>query len=328
MRKSILCLLLFSVLFSPARAQERAYPASFTVRLTNDVGEPISDYPVKISTFSHWKPGTGFGTDYYDYETKKTAANGMVYFEYPSKRGRFGINLYPAPDQYYITWPPHYEFDEVVNGRWVPENPTIEVVLKRIKNPIPMYAKEVGPVRPLDIPVLGKEVGFDLMEADWVVPYGTGRVSDFIFKMERRFVSVYDFDSTFAINFSNDRDGIISARKPVHQGSELRLDYEAPKDGYMPSVLKRAYAHPPSKLITTGIDPDQNYYFRVRTVLDKNGKIESAHYGKIHGDFGFARFRDNRGVQFRYYLNPTPNDRNLEFDPERNLFPGEDINEP
>ncbi len=25
-------------------------------------------------------------------------------------------------------------------------------------------------------------------------------------------------------------------------------------------------------------------------------------------------------MRFSYYLNPTPNDRNLEFDPEQNLF--------
>jgi hypothetical protein len=48
----------------------------------------------------------------------------------------------------------------------------------------------------------------------------------------------------------------------------------------------------------------------VRTVLDEMGNIKSAHYGKIYGDF----------MQFKYYLNPTPNDRNIEFDPKRNLL--------
>lgn len=27
------------------------------------------------------------------------------------------------------------------------------------------------------------------------------------------------------------------------------------------------------------------------------------------------------GVNFTYYFNPVPNDRNLEFDPKKNLFP-------
>jgi hypothetical protein len=47
----------------------------------------------------------------------------------------------------------------------------------------------------------------------------------------------------------------------------------------------------------------------VRTVLDEQGNVKSALYGKIYGDF----------MHFSYYLNPTPNSRNVEFDPKRNL---------
>ncbi len=57
-------------------------------------------------------------------------------------------------------------------------------------------------------------------------------------------------------------------------------------------------------------NPDRNYYFRVRTVVDDRGNIVSAHYGKIYGDF----------MQFSYYFNPTPNSRNVEFDPKQNLM--------
>ncbi len=35
----------------------------------------------------------------------------------------------------------------------------------------------------------------------------------------------------------------------------------------------------------------------------------SANYAKIYGDF----------PKFVYFYNPTPNDRNLEFDPDKNL---------
>ena len=59
-------------------------------------------------------------------------------------------------------------------------------------------------------------------------------------------------------------------------------------------------------------DPNRNYFFRVRTAKDHEGNIVSAHYGKIYGDF----------MQFTYYLNPTPNDRNIEFDPKQNLLGG------
>ena len=59
-------------------------------------------------------------------------------------------------------------------------------------------------------------------------------------------------------------------------------------------------------------DPNRIYLFRVRTVEDHDGNIVSARYGKIYGDF----------MQFSYYLNPTPNDRNIEFDPKQNLLGG------
>lgn len=50
----------------------------------------------------------------------------------------------------------------------------------------------------------------------------------------------------------------------------------------------------------------------MRTVLDEKGHVKSALYGKIYGDF----------MHFRYYLNPTSNSRNVEFDPEQNLMKG------
>jgi hypothetical protein len=78
----------------------------------------------------------------------------------------------------------------------------------------------------------------------------------------------------------------------------------------------------PGKPMETNWDINRNYYFRVRTVPDQNGNVKSALYGKIYGDF----------MQFSYYLNPTPSDRNIEFDPKRNLMktltPLEAVTEP
>jgi hypothetical protein len=47
------------------------------------------------------------------------------------------------------------------------------------------------------------------------------------------------------------------------------------------------------------------------------------------GDF---RHDARGGLIFTYYYNPTANDRNLEFDPKKNLFPaslpGANVNDP
>lgn len=85
----------------------------------------------------------------------------------------------------------------------------------------------------------------------------------------------------------------------------------APPDGYQPELNKERSAHP-GQVTKNDSDPNRNYLFRVRTVKDHAGNIVSAHYGKIYGDF----------MQFTYYLNPTPNDRNIEFDPKQNLLQG------
>lgn len=70
------------------------------------------------------------------------------------------------------------------------------------------------------------------------------------------------------------------------------------------------------------LDEDLNYFFRVRTKRNEKGEIVSALYGKIYGPIEFRIFTNGMDAQFTYYLNPTPNDRNTEFEAKRNLFPG------
>jgi hypothetical protein len=67
---------------------------------------------------------------------------------------------------------------------------------------------------------------------------------------------------------------------------------------------------------------DRHYFFRIRTVQDEKGQIQSALYGKIYQDIRLyvGTRAPKPGIGFAYYLNPNPNDRNVEFDPKRNLF--------
>ncbi len=202
--------------------------------------------------------------------------------------------------------------------RW---NLTPTWVLKRIRQPIAMYAKSVN----LGLPVIGDAVGYDMTVGDWVAPYGSGKDSHILFtgNLDKR--SERDFDYELTVSFPNPGDGIQEfsvpqTRFPNH-GSALRSAHAAPPDGYQPMWVQRR-TRSPGKPEQNNIDPNRNYYFRVNTVLDENGNVKSALYGKIYGDF----------MQFRYYLNPTPNDRNVEFNPKRNLLkevkPTEQVSEP
>jgi hypothetical protein len=208
---------------------------------------------------------------------------------------------------YYSTDGLEYRFQSEVDRKWQPWNPTNDIVLKRIIKPIPMYAKRIDAQPPAD----GNPVGYDLMAGDWVAPYGKGINPDILFTREYNRKSLQDYDYKLTVSFPKAGDGIQEFQVPYKnmEGSALRSPHEAPTNGYQPQIVRLNVSHPGQKLI---FDYDENrvYFFRVRTVLDENGNVKSALYGKIYGDF----------MQFSYYLNPTPNSRNVEFDPKQNLM--------
>ena len=203
-------------------------------------------------------------------------------------------------------------------GRWLPWNQRIEIALKPLGNPIPMYARKVD----LIIPAGGKKVAFDFTKGDWVHPHGKGENSQIFFtwiksdlgKDMTRFGEIQLFDFKLTVHFPNDGDGIQSVLANPSTGSVLRLPGEAPIHGYDSHVVKRMYQRKGTEPPHSDIRLDQNYFFRVQTQKNNTGEITSALYGKIHGDFvGF----DHGRLTFTYYLNPEANSRNMEFDPQK-----------
>jgi hypothetical protein len=189
-------------------------------------------------------------------------------------------------------------------------NPTVTMLLKKIGKPIGMYAKHY--TMGLKLPEYKKRIGYDLMVGDWVGPYGKGITSDIEFQKDYSNISSTEYYSKVTVSFPKNGDGIQLHTIPDSEmGSGLRSSHEAPLDGYQSELTRETSAQPgqPSKF---EYDANRIYLFRVRTALNQEGKVVSAHYGKIYGDF----------MQFSYYLNPTPNDRNIEFDPKQNLLGG------
>ena len=185
------------------------------------------------------------------------------------------------------------------------------IVLKTIKSPIALYAKNLTTEGggPLKIPIESQDVGFDLLIGDWLPPHGNGRLGDLIFRYDSEDITGKDYHRRISIRFSNDGDGLIPFDSSHHVGSLLISDYHAPKEGYIPTWSQTSFQETGGAHKTTRKD-ERNYYFRIRTKVNQEGAITSAHYGKIYGDF----------MSFMYFLNSNPNDRNVEFDPERNLF--------
>jgi hypothetical protein len=120
-----------------------------------------------------------------------------------------------------------------------------------------------------------------------------------------------DFDYKLMVGFPNPGDGIQSFYADENISSQLKSPYFAPGEGYLTQCRLTRFRKP-TETEKTNADPARNYFFRVRTIRDELGRFVSANYGKIYGEF----------LQTACYLNPIPNDRNVDFDPKRNLRNG------
>jgi hypothetical protein len=283
--------------------------AKIVVKVMDEAGSPVDKAHLNIRFSSDSDTVKGFTDDNGIFEVKTMSNDGVILGDI-TKDGYYESGL--AHSFYFTRF-----------GMWQPWGKELTVVMRPIVNPVPMYVRNTF----FDFPALGKEIGFDLEKADWVIPYGLGTQADFIFKVERRYDNRDNFDAKMTLTFTNFFDGIQVVKDDgggdFNAGSWYRLPRLAPESGYQPKLQKRVsertYGYHSDK------SDDNNYIFRVRSEVGKDGKLKCAMYGKIRADIQYAPLgstRSNEGfgaVGLHYYLNPdyTPN---LEFDPQRNLF--------
>jgi hypothetical protein len=273
-----------------------------TVKVVGEDGNPIAGAAVS----AQYDVPTPPNSDQQTFGEVKgvTDSNGVSMLSHTDSSWNLGIGVENAG--YY---PTHVGYEFYFDEKR--QNPSFTLLLKKIGKPIPMYAKLIS-----SEPSIFKKWGrppisftntaaYDFMAGDWIAPCGKGQHTDIVFIEEYNKKSSSDIFYKLTVKFPNDGDGIQAFSAPAliqnatMGQSNLRSLHEAPVDGYQSEFVQ-----------TRGPDLNRNYYFRVQTVKDHDGNIVSAHYGKIYGDF----------MQFSYYLNPTPNDRNIEFDPKQNLI--------
>ncbi|HEY5745849.1 MAG TPA: hypothetical protein VIU12_07220 [Chryseolinea sp.] len=302
------------LLLTPLHAQllKKMHPSGFarlTISVIHEDSSPVVEAKVGVGfnqTKNYWRDGHKFDTKEF-----VTDAAGTVVASGETTTG--WITYGASKDGYYRTFGEQLMLKRR-GDRYEPWDLVKELVLKPIIKPIPMYARRLDTIR---LPTVGRPVGFDLIASDWVAPYGKGTTSDLIFLLNTNYTSIeHAFDATLTIRFANEGDGIQSVLAPINFGSKLRLPRYAPEEGYQSMLVKSYFRKAPNAQIHRDYRDDQNFFFRVRTVK-QNGKVVSAYYGKIAGDI---EFWGNQKLRFIYYVNPTPNDRNLEFDPKKNLF--------
>ncbi|MEI9479116.1 MAG: hypothetical protein WCO26_21440 [Deltaproteobacteria bacterium] len=200
----------------------------------------------------------------------------------------------------------------VENGRWIPWNPTLQVTLKEKRRPIPMYVKKVR------IRVPDEEINswFDFEKGDWISPQGKGERKDVLITY---LYSAQDRQKYHNViyRFPNTTDGIY--RKCKDNSSLFCSDYEAKETTYCSSNVFELVRLETGITKDTRVSADEYLVFRIRSLKNENSNFIEGNYGKIYGPIKIANFED-RLIEFTYYFNPTPNDRNLEFDGKNNLF--------
>lgn len=322
-------------LFGP---KEENYTLRLTVRVLTEDGKPLenADVHVAIANFNDFKDGSNDIRG----KTDKDGKFSMEGIGRPEAIIAASLEGYYSSRKDYMSYA---KFDEArKTGKYVPQEPVIELILKKIGKPIPMIVC-LNNSASKDFPVFGEDIGFDLFEADWVIPHGKGKVADL--KIKRTLADNNDVAGVASgeVKFGNEDDGLIAIMELIAPESRLQYPRTAPKNGYEIKLVDIASPINPARNVIEKPEP-VGYLFRIRTRRDETtGKIISAHYGKIIAKGGVRRPTDNpfrlvghsvveggkrklvRGVDFSYYLNPTPNDRNLEYDQLTNLAPGADI---
>ncbi len=311
-----------------------------TVSVADDLGLPVQGASVQTSVFDYWQPGTGFGKDIYREIVLLTDDQGKVVIDAKSSRCE---QFFLARKSGYYEGIGNFKSSINANGRWEPWNPTIKVELKRVLKPIPLVAKLVSDETRQPVALPADKVSYDFEVGDWTAPHGKGKIADIVFLLKGKTTAGYAaYEATFTITFSNPKDGLVFLEREIGflereigRGT-MRMPYQAPETGYLPErKWRKARVTGPTSGIDRGIDKmiddtklTDHYFLRVRTKLDEKGEIVSAHYAKVQGGF---LWYPNGFVKFQYYFNPTPNDRNLEFDISRNLLkvlPGQEVKEP
>ena len=293
MKKQLLSLLALCLLATSCNGVIR----TVRVTVTGEDGTPIKDADIWVAYLGYQKTTQKQG---------KSNEQG-VFSATGSTPLRMGVRI--AKDGYYKTH----------SGRLSrTQDHDVTFVLRERRNPIPLFAKR----EVLFFPANKEWLGYDFEIGDWTAHHGEGKTIDLWFKCDTEKTAPRDGRGSLEIKFKED-EGLLLVEENYLPLSIMKMPHLAPQTGYQ-NTFRRFEESFRNKEFRR----NTGYFFRTR--VRKEGKhIVSAHYGKFMKDFQFSprafEKRNNRPKRFAtafftYYFNPTPNDRNLEFDPKRNLL--------
>ena len=302
-------------------------------------GEPLKNVLVRGGFDNHWGWLAVKGAPLPNESFARTDVNGFCRLRGRTNIGEAGVSVREAPPGFYR---PRYGEGwsfrrKNLLGIWQPDNLVATIRLQRVEHPIPLFVKRVAKVTrgvfTADIFPKGEDtLRYDLLMGDWLPPVGTGRVADVTFTRHPREdlgegvngadVRGPSYRDSMTVRFPGEGNGLVESNPSPNLRLRIRT---APEDGYLPEYL--CWKGRDKTLEHVGsYDENRCFCFRIRTRRDDRGRIVGAYYGKIYGDITFVyQFRPEfvpvASVCMSYYLNPTPLDRNLEWNRKTNLGP-------
>lgn len=303
-----------------------------------DTNQPIKGVDV-VAWFSNsngWKAWTESAPEYEDKKT--TDENGLCLLKGETNNGRTGVNIHHPPEGFYPnSFCVRHQFTQkpiLPLMYWRPTDLVITAKLQRVGHPMPLFVKKsIKQMGSEAVEKNGGSFAYDFLRGSFLPPFGEGEVADIVLKCPQqeyigegfngRDLRAPRYKNTVQVIFQGDEaNGICVTSTPDAQAyCWIR---RAPEEGYLRELsFSQSMAHNLQR--REGLDAKRCYCFRVRVERDESGKIKSSLYGKIYGDPSFLLDGDDRwkqkigGISFLYYLNPTPNDRNLEWDMKNNL---------
>ena len=200
-----------------------------------------------------------------------------------------------------------YAYTHTVDaGKWMPFGSETTIVLKKVNNPVATGTLYVTQ----DIPTYGEWLGYDLEVADWLPPWGKGKVSDAMIRFSAREVGMFDFGYKMELSFENSPfAGAIRQQKDLF--SVYSCAYAATTNDVYESTMSFEVDRTGAKRrIWNKLENNEYLVFRTRTTVDKRGQLVSAHYGRIDGEW---KFHELHGMWIKgVFFNKEANDLNLE----------------
>lgn len=203
------------------------------------------------------------------------------------------------------------------DGKWQPYGEVTTIELKEIKNPVALTHAKSSYAKP---PSLGKWYGYDIERRKWVIGEDNELHADMLVRITTECKNnISDFRTKMEISFTNNAYAG-AYMLPVDKHSEMKSVYYADTNATYQSYFCFVYEKHPiiqlrpmrhvsgMEVTDTRLDADSYLVFRTRTEVDSDGRLVSAHYGKIYGVWEFFDGMRAANVQF----NPIPNDINLE----------------